>query len=534
MYPTARRLLAAFCFAIAALGLTPAAQAQIPYAQLSWGEPRYAAIVVDANTGEVLYARNADSQRHPASITKIMTMYLAFEAISQGRLQLTDMIPVSSHAAGMAPTKLGLRPGDSISVDDALRAIAVKSANDMAVAMAEKLGGDEDRFSALMTLRAQELGMTNTRFVNASGLPDGRQISSARDIALLSRAVMRDFPQYYSYFGLRQFSYRGATLSNHNHLLDSMPGVDGLKTGFTNASGYNLSASAVQNGHRLIAVVMGGNTSRARDANVTDLLQTGFNLMGRRDRGENIQLTQNMFEPAETGPLMRPQFAQGDTEQRGLRIVLTNEVRPNAALAAPAAMRPIANPPEPIRTEVADEEIVKPAPVKLVKVTELVPCKAAKPVKGKKGRKGKAPAKATCETTRIVKASDVKPCRTVKGRHGKTHKECAAVQIVEANDRDAKLRGRETTKASLKTSGKRRGGDWLVQVGAFKEKAQAKKQLAKLSRSFSDQFADAATEVEGAAGGLFRARFTGFSASAAREACAVVKAHGHACTAMAG
>lgn len=527
MYPTARRLLAAFCFAIAALGLTPAAQAQIPYAQLSWGEPRYAAIVVDANSGEVLYARNADSQRHPASITKIMTMYLAFEAISQGRLQLSDMITISSHAASMAPTKLGLRPGDTISVDDALRAIAVKSANDMAVAMAEKLGGDEDRFAALMTLRAQELGMTNTRYVNASGLPDSRQISSARDIALLSRAVMRDFPQYYSYFGLRQFSYRGTTISNHNHLLDSMPGVDGLKTGFTNGSGYNLAASAVQNGHRLIAVVMGGNTYRARDANATDLLQTGFSIMGRRDRGENIQLTQNMFEPLEAAPLMRPQIAQGDTEQRGLKIVLTNEVRPNAALAAPAAMRPIANPPEPIRTEAVAEEIVKPAPAKLVKVTELVPCKATRPAKGKKGKKVKASAKATCETTRLVKASDVKPCKTVKDRHGKARKVCAAMTIADSSDRDTgKLRGREK-------ADRRHGGDWLVQVGAFKDRAQAKKQLAKLTRSFSDELGGAASEVDGGGrGGLFRARFVGLSAKEAREACSAIRSRGHDCSAM--
>ena len=239
MFPTARRLLAAISLAIVAIGLAPAAYAQVPYAQLSWGEPRYAAIVVDANTGEVLYSRNADSQRYPASITKIMTLYLTFEALASGRLRLDDTITISPHAARMPPTKLGLRPGETITVDEAMRAIAVKSANDMAVALAEKLGGSEEQFAALMTLRAQELGMTNTRYVNASGLPDSRQVSSARDIALLSRSVMRDFPQYYSYFGVRQFSYRGSTISNHNHLLDSMPGVDGLKTGFTNASGYS-------------------------------------------------------------------------------------------------------------------------------------------------------------------------------------------------------------------------------------------------------------------------------------------------------
>jgi hypothetical protein len=386
----------------------------------------------------------------------------------------------------------------------------------MAVALAEKLSGDEERFSALMTLRAQELGMTNTRFVNASGLPDNRQVSSARDIALLSRSVMRDFPQYYSYFGLHQFTYRGATISNHNHLLDSMPGVDGLKTGFTNASGYNLAASAVQNGRRLIAVVMGGNTWRARDANVVDLLQTGFMVMARRDNGETIQFAQNLFEP--TGPV-RPSTSQGDADpDRGLHIVLTNEVRPSPlATPTPVAMRPIADPPQLIKASESDEDAVKPAPARLVRVTEIVPCKPAKG-HGHKGRHAKA-AHQTCETTKVMKASDVKPCRTRgKGRHA--HKECSAVEIVKASDR--------------REAGERHHrGDWLVQVGAFKGKAKAREQLTKMSRSFSNQLGDAEGHVEGAGGGMFRARFTGLSAAAAHDACATLRRRGQTCVAMA-
>jgi D-alanyl-D-alanine carboxypeptidase len=371
--------------------------------------------------------------------------------------------------------------------------------------------------------------MTNTHYANASGLPDSRQISSARDIAILSRAVMRDFPQYYSYFGLHDFTFRGVTISNHNHLLDSMPGVDGLKTGFTNASGYNLAVSGVRDGHRLIAVVMGGNTWRARDANAVDLLQTGFTVMGRRDRGEDIQLAQNLFEaPEPTGPLMRPQIAQGDAEQRGLKIVLTNEVHPSP-LARPQAMRPIANPPEVVKAE--RPEIVAPkAEPRLVKVTELVPCKSSRPAAAKHGKKGKAAKaahKQTCEKTRLVKASDVKPCKTVKDRHGKARKVCDAVTIADASDRDTgKLRGRE--KADRKHT-----GDWLVQVGAFKDKAQARKQLAKLTRNFSDKLGDADPRVDGGGrGGLYRARFVGLSAKEARQACSAIKAGGHDCTAM--
>jgi hypothetical protein len=222
------------------------ASAQIPYLQMNSVEPKYAAIVIDANSGEMLYDKRADSPRYPASVTKVMTLYLTFEALSEGRLKLTDRVPITSRAAAQAPTKLGLPVGDSVSVDEAIRAMTVKSANDVAVAMAERLGGSESRFAALMTLRGQELGMRNSRFVNASGLPDSRQISTARDLAILSRATMRDFPQYYSYFSIKGFEFRGRYIAGHNRLLTNMPGFDGLKTGYTNASGYNLAGSAVK------------------------------------------------------------------------------------------------------------------------------------------------------------------------------------------------------------------------------------------------------------------------------------------------
>jgi D-alanyl-D-alanine carboxypeptidase (penicillin-binding protein 5/6) len=179
--------------------------------------------------------------------------------------------------------------------------------------------------------------MVNTRFVNANGLPDSRQISTARDIALLSRATMRDFPQYYSYFGTQNFAFRGRNLRNHNGLLGKMPGVDGLKTGYTNASGYNLAASAVRGGRRLIAVVLGGSSVAARDNNVEDLLVTGFDVLARRDRGERITLAQNLFEPEPQGRIMRPSIGQGDGEQDGLKIALVNNPTPKGPIAKPAA-----------------------------------------------------------------------------------------------------------------------------------------------------------------------------------------------------
>jgi D-alanyl-D-alanine carboxypeptidase (penicillin-binding protein 5/6) len=330
-----RSVLAAVGFAGAMLlGLTAptTASAQIPYLQMNSAEPKYAAIVIDANSGEMLYDKRADSPRYPASVTKVMTLYLTFEALSEGRLKLTDRVPITPRAAAQAPTKLGLPVGDSVSVDEAIRAMTVKSANDIAVAMAERLGGSEARFAALMTLRGQELGMRNSRFVNASGLPDSRQISTARDLAILSRATMRDFPQYYSYFSIKGFEFRGRYIAGHNRLLTNMPGFDGLKTGYTNASGYNLAGSAVKDGRRLIAVVLGGSSTAWRDNNMEDLLTTGFDVLKRRSHGERTSIAANLYEDEPTGPIMRPSTEEGDGDQAGLKIVLTDNPKPPAAM----------------------------------------------------------------------------------------------------------------------------------------------------------------------------------------------------------
>ncbi len=311
------------------------AAAAIPYLQLNAQEPKYAAIVIDANSGEVLYDKRADSPRYPASVTKVMTLYLTFEALSEGRLKLTDRVTMSPRAAAQAPTKIGIPAGDSLSVDEAIKAMTVKSANDVSVAMAERLAGSESRFAALMTLRGQELGMRNSRFVNASGLPDSRQISTARDLAILSRATMRDFPQYYSYFSTKGFYFRGNYIKGHNRLLDSMDGFDGLKTGYTNASGFNLAGSAVRDGRRLIAVVLGGPSTAWRDNNMEDLLLTGFDVMKRRSRGERTSIAANIYEDDPSGPIQRPATEQGDGDQAGLRIVLTENPRTPPVKVAP-------------------------------------------------------------------------------------------------------------------------------------------------------------------------------------------------------
>ncbi|MFD2197691.1 D-alanyl-D-alanine carboxypeptidase family protein, partial [Halomonas beimenensis] len=238
--------------------------------------PRYAGIVIDADSHEILYAENADAPRYPASLTKMMTLYLVFEALEERSLSLEQPLPVSPTAAAMPATKLYLRPGDRLSVETAIQALIVRSANDVAVVVAEALGGSEAHFARMMTDRARALGMHDTTFRNASGLPDDRQVTTARDMAILARRLMLDFPQYYPYFAKQSFRWRGKTYRGHNRLLANYPGADGLKTGFIRASGFNVATSAVRDGRRMLSVVMGGFTAASRDAHMADLLDRGF------------------------------------------------------------------------------------------------------------------------------------------------------------------------------------------------------------------------------------------------------------------
>ncbi len=273
-------------------------------------QPRYAAFLADADTGEILYSRRADAERFPASITKVMTLYLVFERLAAGTMTLDERVVMSRYAASQRPSKLGLPAGQSLTVDQAIRSLATKSANDVAVALAEHVAGSEAEFARLMTLRARQLGMTSTRFVNPHGLPDARQVTTARDIFLLSRAVMRDFPQYYGYFQQQEFIFGNRAMPNHNHLLRTMPGVDGIKTGFTNAAGFTLAASAVRDGRRLIAVVLGGPSRVARDSNVESLLTAGFTVLSARQRGRPMQVADMLAEPADLNDAVLRQLVE--------------------------------------------------------------------------------------------------------------------------------------------------------------------------------------------------------------------------------
>jgi len=266
IFVTARNMVWLFMMAfIALVGTSAPAQAA-----------KYAAIVIEEDSGRVLFARNADSLRYPASLTKIMTLYLLFEDIAAGHLTLKSRIPVSKVAAGRSPSKLYLRPGQTISAEQAIYALVTKSANDVATAVAEKLGGSERAFAKRMTRKARALGMSRTTFRNASGLPHSKQRSTARDMARLAIAMRRDFPQYFKYFSTKSFNWNGRKFGNHNKLLSNFNGTDGIKTGYINASGFNLVATVTRNNVRLIGVVFGGKTSRSRDAHMMDILERQF------------------------------------------------------------------------------------------------------------------------------------------------------------------------------------------------------------------------------------------------------------------
>ena len=418
-------------------------------------QPKYASIVVDAKTGEVLYEQSPDAHRYPASLTKIMTLYLAFEALQDHQLSYDDRLVISPHAAAQAPSKVGLRAGQTISVRDAMNAIAVLSANDMAVAMAEKLGGTESHFAELMTAKAKQLGMANTQYVNASGLPDNRQLSTARDISILSRAVLRDYPQYYSFFSTRQFTYLGRTTKNHNHLLGSMPGVDGIKTGFTNASGFNLAASAVRDDRRLIAVVMGGSSTASRDLHVEDLLDAGFTVIKKRELGQQTTIAQNLREPLPTGALDRAPTEQGDGDEAGVHIVVD----------------------------------------------------------------GKAPAGRGHSTIKAKDEAPAAACTVKRVRvHHKLVKRCVT-PAVDAKPSAKSAKAIKADVAEDETVGAKGDGDWLVQLGAYKSSAQARAQLAKMNSKFAAVLSGSEGGRVELSSGNYRVRFAGLSADEASKAC---------------
>ncbi|CAN5354270.1 hypothetical protein BH10PSE2_BH10PSE2_27100 [soil metagenome] len=522
MTETLRRLTVAVLAVTTVGGLSMASRT--PVEAQSSDNARYAAIVVDAQTGEVLFARRADSPRYPASVTKMMTLYLTFEALEAGRISLDDIVTVSPLAASQAPSKLGLAAGQTIRLDDAMRATTVRSCNDMAMLLAEHVGGSQARFAAMATLKAQALGMTQTRYVNPNGLPDSRQITSARDLAILARAIMRDYPQYYSYFGLHDWNYQGREYHNTNGLLLGGNGYDGIKTGFTNASGYNLAASAVRDHRRIITVVMGGRSAPSRNAHVAELMNTGFEVETRRAQGENIQVAQTFFEQRGFGvgdpdatPGMgtiayasldgeRSPYAQSATTGAPGSVVPGSAVGATPYGASPSSVGPrqpmtlapnasYGNTPESSRTYAS--------------VTNATPYSALPP---------RQPTQSQPAQQQPGAPATGRPGTLTSSLNGGVNAGAPAHPATPA--RPVPTPARPVVRPPAQR--------WAVQVGAFRDERVARNWLAEVNRRFSAQFTHAEREVQ-TASGWYRSRFTGLTQEGATSACTALSARHVTC-----
>ena len=448
-------------------------------------DPAYASIVVDVNSGKVMEQTNADNPRHPASLTKMMTLYLLFERLEGGKMKLSTELEASEHAAEQAPSKLGLKPGESIDVDSAIKAIVTKSANDVAVVVAEALGTSEPEFAKLMTAKARELGMTHTTYHNASGLPDDRQITTARDQSILARALQDRFPKYFHYFSTRAFVYHGKAMRNHNHLLGRINGVNGIKTGYIHAAGFNIVTSVNRGNHRIVAVVFGGRTAGWRDARVRSLIE---------DNIEDASLKRS-------APLVVEGW-EGKIKVAG-----------PAVLPTPLPPTPPARPTPPAAHEVAPLELGSTAPIKpnLVKTVTVAP--------GTTVHAGMMPA--LSNDTRKLAPPAAKPGNAA----------LAAIKHEEMPlppSKPGKLPVTEVASISksVPVPAAKPRGPYMIQVGALDDEADAKQRLAAAQEKAKSQLGEALPLTEKIAKGdktLYRARFAGLEKAQAEAACKHLK-----------
>ena len=474
--------------------------------------PAYAAIVVDANSGTVLHATNPDALRHPASLTKIMTLYLLFERLESGKLKLDTTLKVSEHAEDQSPTKLDLEDGETIKVEDAIKGMVTRSANDAAVVVAEAIAGSEEEFATLMTRKAQALGMTRTVYKNASGLPHDDQVTTARDQAILGRAIQERFPVYYKYFQTRSFVFRGETISNHNHLLGRVEGVDGIKTGFIRASGFNLVTSVRRENRHVVAVVLGGASASARDARMRLLISEHFASASTKRTAPLIaEAPASKIEPTRTVQRTAPPVADAqpqpgkDGERFGLASANSTTVRldpPAAAPAAAAAAAPGSS--DPIRPVLVKTLNIKPtAPVQTASAT-TVPF-VGMPRPNDQPRTDVAPAAAKSEQPPAPAGAHPAVVATLP----------APTTTTEPASEPANAPAKQPVRSG-----------WMIQVGAYPDEDLAKQRLtvvkSKASRLLSA--ADPFTEATMKAGTTYyRARFAGLDKDQAEAACKYLK-----------
>jgi D-alanyl-D-alanine carboxypeptidase len=539
----------------------------------------YAAYVVDANTGRTLYARNEDAIRHPASVTKVMTLYMLFEQLEKGRFRLDTPLRVSAHGASMAPSKLGLRPGETIEVEDAIKALVTKSANDVAATVAENIGGDESSFADMMTRKARSLGMRNTVYRNASGLPNPQQVTTARDLAILGRAIQERFPRYYHYFGTPAMRYGRQIIRNHHRQLGRVEGVDGIKTGYTRASGFNLLTSARRGGRHIVGVVLGGRTGRERDVIMAQLVNTQIahaspvrgatQLASLRDEEEDAPALAAPQRMAAAEPTERPRMIAEEPAEPARRrlapMALASAQTPMAAAAMAAAQAIKARPA--VVTQDDDEGVTtasvqpqqrvigaRPAVIAAASTPSVLP--PARRLAEKRvalvappSREALAdlPAKRGKGAVKAEEDEDVRPARLAKVE--KTEKGAKAEKTAKAEKpekgskaarKDKDVEETEVAKAESKADAKsrqvaavrdtQRPSGWSIQIGATDNVEKANALLAKARGAVHLASAKSYTEkVQKGASTLYRARFAGLATDEAQTACKQLKRSGFAC-----
>ena len=466
-------VLTAFAVVFAACGFASPAVAK----GKSQPNNRYASIVMDADTGAILSESNSNKKLHPASLTKVMTLLMLFEAMDNGQISLRDQIRVSKHAASMVPSKLDLPAGSTIKVQDAIYAMVTKSANDVAVAVAERLGGTESGFARMMTRRARELGMNNTTFVNASGLHNPQQVSSARDMAILARTVINQHSGYYRYFSTANFTYKGRSYHNHNRLMETYKGMDGMKTGYVGPSGFNLVASAVRNDRRLIGVVFGGRTTASRNAHMAELLDSGF---GKKP---DLLIAKN----DKTAP--RPVY---------------NAPAGNSGITV-AALDPKTAPPVPPR---------KPAIL-----TALNTIRQAAPTSGQVKLASFAPMIDASRYGELAGEGDIDPAEARRIETG-----LVAASAIRGSEMNAPMTSPQNDNARLLTA-PAADDKWSVQIGAFSSRAASDRAIGEAARKIPASLggSPAIAPLKVKDGWVFRARLGGYSREQAFRACKYVQ-----------
>ncbi|MDH4984530.1 SPOR domain-containing protein [Aminobacter anthyllidis] len=456
-------------------------------------DSRYAAIVIDANTGETLHSSSADSRRYPASLTKMMTLYLTFEALSKGRIQKDSKVVFSKNAAAEPPTKIGVKAGGSISVESAILSLITRSANDASTALGEMIGGSEENFARMMTAKARSLGMKGTVFRNANGLPNTAQFTTARDMAKLGIALREHFPQYYSYFSTRSFAFGRQRIANHNRLLGRIKGVDGIKTGYTRASGFNLVSSVQDGNRRIVAVVLGGTSGASRDNQMAQLIKTYMPQASRRGGGDLIAKTDT--------PMPAVTVAKAQLPKRNAP---TPDMRPEADLVE------VAEASQDEAAESVEEVVAAAVPAPKPTITAAAQPKIAMASTERFG--GKIP-------FQIRKAKDRAPSEPAGVEQAYAEQPAPAVQALD----------------QMKTASVPSG--WAIQVASSPSDGEARAILDKTAKKVPTVLADAsAYTVPFEKGGVtyFRARFAGFdSKDSAWNACNALKKKKIACYAIA-